>query len=32
MNLSDLATFDNANYLHFVNGLVWEWSGESLVP
>lgn len=32
INLSDLATFDSDNYLHFDNGLVWEWSGESLVP
>jgi hypothetical protein len=26
-NLATLATFDSANYLHFVNGLVWAWDG-----
>jgi len=30
-NLPPLSTFDSANYLHFANGLVWEWSGESIV-
>ena len=31
-NLSDLSTFDSDNYLHFTEGLVWEWSGETVLP
>jgi len=31
-NMVNLTTFDSDNYLHFIKGLVWEWSGESVLP
>jgi hypothetical protein len=31
-NMPDLSTFEADMRLHFDNGLVWEWSGETLVP
>lgn len=31
-NMVGLSTFDSANYLHFTAGLVWEWSGEAVLP
>jgi hypothetical protein len=31
-NMVDLSTLDSHNYLHFDNGLVWEWMGESILP
>lgn len=30
-NMTDLTTFDSNNYIHFDNGLCWEWSGEAIV-
>jgi hypothetical protein len=32
VNMVNLSTFDSDSYLHFDNGLVWEWSGESILP
>lgn len=32
INISELSTFDSDQYLHIDNGLVWEWSGESILP
>jgi hypothetical protein len=31
-NMTHLSTFDSNSYLHFDNGLVWEWDGEAIVP
>jgi len=31
-NMTNLSTFDSNAYLHFDNGLVWEWDGEAIVP
>jgi hypothetical protein len=30
-NMASLVTFDSAAYLHFISGLAWEWSGETIL-
>ena len=31
-NLPEWATFDSNKFMHFINGLVWEWMEESVLP
>lgn len=31
-NMVALSTFDSDNYIHFRNGFIWEWSGETILP
>ena len=30
-NMVELSTFDSENFLHLDNGLIWEWSGETVL-
>jgi hypothetical protein len=31
MNMVNYTLFDSNQYMHFDNGLIWEWSGETVL-